>query len=67
MMEVFILTIILLALALAGIGIKMLLKPGNTFTQTCGSSFDPDKKKHAKCKCRENNYKEDCENDDEKI
>ncbi len=60
-MEVFFLAIILVGLAVAGIAIKMFLKPGGMFTRTCGSSFDPKTGKPMQCSCN-NNKPEDCEN-----
>ena len=50
-MEVFILAILLLALAIGGIAIKMFFKPGASFTKTCGSNFHPKTGKPMPCSC----------------
>ncbi len=59
-MEVIILTVILLALAIGGIAIKMLLKPGETFTKSCTSTYDPDTGKSKPCACA-TGTPEDCD------
>jgi hypothetical protein len=59
-MEVIIPAILLLALAIAGIAIKMFLKPGGSFTKTCGSKFDPETGKALPCSCASDSP-EDCE------
>lgn len=46
-----ILVIVLIALAVAGIAIKMFVKPKYNFTKTCGSSFDPGTGKPMACSC----------------
>ncbi len=60
-MELFLLSVIIIGFAIAGIGIKMFFKHGGTFTRKCGSSFDPITGKPAKCTCQ-NKTSEDCEN-----
>ncbi len=59
-MQIFILAIILIALAIAGIAIKMFIKPGGTFTKTCGSSFDPKTGRAKPCSCH-SEAAEECE------
>ncbi len=58
-MQLFILAIILVAIAIGGIAIKMLLKPGTTFTKTCGS-FDPHTGRAKPCSCH-SDAPEDCD------
>ncbi len=60
-MEILLVVIILVALAVAGIAVKMFLKPGGSFTKTCASQFDPDTGKAMPCTCQ-SEKKEDCEN-----
>ncbi len=60
-MEIFLLAIILIAIAIAGIAIKMFVKRGGEFTRTCHNSFDPVTGKAAKCTCRKN-APEECDN-----
>ncbi len=60
-MQVLVLTIILLAFAVAGIAIKMFFIKGSTFTKTCGSKFDPDSGKPMACTCQRDK-KSDCDN-----
>lgn len=50
-MEIFILAVVLIAIAIGGIAIKMFIKPGATFTKTCGSSFDPLTGRAKACSC----------------
>jgi hypothetical protein len=64
-MEVIFLAIILLALAIGGIAIKMFLKPGETFTKSCSSTYDPDTGKPRPCACA-SGMPEECENTDTK-
>jgi hypothetical protein len=59
-MQVFLLAIILLALAIGGIAIKMFFIPGETFKKTCGSQFDPKTGKALACTCH-SEAPEDCE------
>jgi hypothetical protein len=59
-MQLFILAIILIAIAIGGIAIKMFLKPGSTFTKTCGSSFDPQTGRAKPCSCHSDSP-EDCD------
>jgi hypothetical protein len=59
-MQLFILAIVLIAIAIGGIAIKMLLKPGSTFTKTCGSTFDPRTGRAKPCSCQ-SDTPEDCE------
>jgi hypothetical protein len=60
-MQLFILAIILIATAVAGIAIKMLLKPGGSFSKTCGSSFDPETGRTKPCSCHSESS-EQCDN-----
>ena len=60
-MEVFLLTILLLALAIGGIAIKMFFKPGASFTKTCGSKFDSRTGKPMPCSCH-SQTPEECDN-----
>ncbi len=60
-MQLFILAIILIAIAVAGIAIKMLLKPGGSFTKTCGSTFDPVTGRAKPCSCHSESS-EECDN-----
>jgi len=60
-MQILVLTILLLAIAIAGIAIKMFFIKGATFTKTCGSKFDPDSGKPMECTCQ-TNKKNDCDN-----
>jgi hypothetical protein len=64
-MEVIFLAIILMALAIGGIAIKMFLKPGETFTKSCSSTYDPDTGKPRPCACA-SGMPEKCENTDTK-
>ncbi len=57
-MKVFILAVIIIGLALAGIAIKMFVKPGGMFTKTCAHSFDPNTGKNKECICRGKNEEE---------
>ncbi len=59
-MKLFLLAIILIALAIGGIAIKMFMKPGSTFTKTCGSQFDPKTGKAKPCSCHSENP-QDCQ------
>ncbi len=59
-MEVIILAVILLALAIGGIAIKMFVKPGETFTKSCTSTYDPDTGKSKPCACA-SGMPEDCD------
>lgn len=61
MLAALIAAVLLIGLAVAGIGIKMLFKPNHTFKKTCGSSFDPRTGKAMSCSCS-TKEKEDCEN-----
>ncbi len=61
-MEVLILALILLALAIGGIAIKMFFKPGERFTKTCTSSFDPDTGQPGRCACA-SGVPEECESE----
>lgn len=63
-MQVFILAIVLVAIAIGGIAIKMFLLPGGTFTKTCGSTFDPETGKHKPCACA-SGQPEDCHSTEE--
>ena len=60
-MQIIALSIVLLAIAIAGIAIKMFFIKGATFTKTCGSKFDPDSGKPMECTCKSNSQP-DCEN-----
>lgn len=51
-MELFLLAVILIGLAVVGIGIKMFVKPGGMFTKKCANSFDPYTGKYKECICR---------------
>ena len=61
MLELFIITIVLLGLAIAGIAIKMFVKKGGEFQKSCGS-IDPDTGKRTTCTCGKENSDETCEN-----
>ncbi len=61
-MEVFFLAIILVGAAIAGIAIKMFIKPDGMFTKACPNSFDPLTGRSKKCTCR-NKSPDDCDND----
>jgi len=60
-MEVLLITILLVALAISGIAIKMFIKPGATFTKTCGSKFDTHTGKPMACSCH-SQTPEECDN-----
>ena len=60
-MQVFLLAIVLLALAIGGIAIKMFFIPGETFKKTCGSKFDPKTGKSLSCTCQ-SDAPEECDN-----
>lgn len=60
-MQIILLSILLLALAIGGIAIKMFVKPGGTFTKTCGSQFDPKTGKAMPCSCH-SDHPEECSN-----
>jgi hypothetical protein len=61
MLELFIVAIVLIGIAIAGIAIKMLFKPNETFKKVCGSQFDPKTGKPMACSCGSQS-KEECEN-----
>lgn len=63
-MQLFLLALVLVALAIGGIAIKMFLIPGETFKKTCGSTFDPETGKPRPCACA-SGQPEDCHNSDE--
>ncbi|HSV89376.1 MAG TPA: hypothetical protein VLH61_12105 [Bacteroidales bacterium] len=63
-MNVFLLAILLVAIAILGIAIKMFLKPGENFTRVCGSKFDPKSGKAIACTCH-SQIPEDCNNTEE--
>lgn len=50
-MQVFLLALVLVGIAIAGIAIKMFFIPGSTFKKTCGSQFDPKSGKALACTC----------------
>lgn len=58
-MQVFLLALVLVAIAIGGIAIKMFLIPGETFKKTCGSTFDPETGKRKPCACA-SGQPEDC-------
>ncbi len=58
-MELFLLTITVVAISIIAISVKMFLKPGGMFTRKCSNSFDPATGKYSKCTC-ENKKPEDC-------
>ncbi|MFW5793008.1 MAG: hypothetical protein ACOCWC_01895 [Bacteroidota bacterium] len=60
-MQVFILAIVLIAIAIGGIAIKMFLLPGGSFTKKCGSYTDPKTGKQLPCTCNAENPTK-CEN-----
>jgi len=60
-MKVFLLALVLLAIAIGGIAIKMFLVPGGSFTKKCGSSLDPKTGKPMPCTCSSDNS-ETCDN-----
>ena len=59
--KVIIITAILLALAIAGIAIKMFLKKGGEFKKQC-SSVDPDTGQKIGCTCGAADGGDNCEN-----
>ncbi len=61
MLKVFILAIILVGIAFAGIAIKMFLKKGGEFKKSCGS-IDPVTGGIVECSCKSNNPV-DCDNE----
>ncbi|TVR37810.1 MAG: hypothetical protein EA394_11405 [Bacteroidia bacterium] len=63
-MEAIILAVILLALAIGGIAIKMFIKPGETFTKSCTSTYDPDSGKQKPCSCA-SGIPEECDSNTE--
>lgn len=63
-MQLFLLALVLVALAIGGIAIKMFLIPGETFKKTCGSTFDPETGKPNPCACA-SGQPEDCHNSEE--
>ena len=60
-MQIFLLSVLLLALAIGGIAIKMFVKPGGSFTKTCGSQFDPQTGKARPCSCQ-SGHQDECKN-----
>ncbi len=67
-MHVYLLAIILIAVAVGGIAIKMFIKPGGTFTKTCGSATDPKTGKPMPCSCKSDEDRDcDYKNEDENI
>ncbi len=61
MIKLLVITIILLALAFIGIGIKMLLKKGGQFEKHC-SSVDPKTGNHLACSCGTGEAGDACRN-----
>lgn len=61
MVKVLLIAIVLLALAFAGIGIKMLLKKGGQFEKHCGS-VDPATGKRVACSCGATDSGDQCHN-----
>ena len=61
MLKVLIITIVLLAIAIAAIGIKMFVKKGGEFKKSC-SSIDPNTGERIGCTCRKAESGEVCEN-----
>lgn len=61
MLEALIAAVILIGLGIAGIAIKMFLKPQGQFVKTCGSKFDPKTGKAMPCSCG-SPEDEECEN-----
>ncbi|GEM_PF-870911 len=59
-MQVILLAILLIGIAIAGFAVKMFLKPGGTFTKTCGSNFHPETGEPMPCSCSSDSP-EDCE------
>jgi len=57
-----IIVIVLIALAAAGLALKMFFRPKYTFTKTCGSSVDPKTGKPMACSCH-SSAREDCNSD----
>lgn len=49
-MKIFLLAVVILAIALAGLAIRILLVKGGRFNKTCSSSFSADGKKND-CVC----------------
>lgn len=64
-LKILILTIILLAIAFAAIGIKMFVKKDGEFKKQC-SSVDPDTGKKHGCSCEGAPEDGSCRNDEEK-
>lgn len=60
MLKILLITIIILGLAIAGIGIKMFVKKGGEFQKSCGS-VDPDTGKRTSCSCGKSS-EEQCKN-----
>ncbi len=63
-MQLFLLTIALLGVAFAALGIKMFLIPGGQFVKQC-SSVDVGSNKHIGCSCGEKKPEDRCENYEE--
>jgi len=60
-MQIIILSVVLVAIAIAGIAIKMFFIKDATFTKTCGSKFDPGSGKPMGCTCK-GKSQTDCDN-----
>ncbi len=60
-LKVILITVVLLALAIAGIAIKMFLKKGGEFKKQC-SSVDPDTGERIGCTCGKSDGGSSCEN-----
>jgi hypothetical protein len=62
-MQIFLLALVLIAIAVGGFAIKMFLIPGGEFKKTCGSTFDPQTGQPKSCACA-SGRPEDCDNAD---
>ncbi|HNS18424.1 MAG TPA: hypothetical protein PKH94_03110 [Bacteroidales bacterium] len=60
-MKLLLITILLVALAFMGIGIKMLVKKGGQFEKRCGS-VDPKTGRHLPCTCGQSEEGAECLN-----
>ncbi len=65
MINLFVITIVLLGLAIGGIAIKMFLKKDGEFQKVCGS-VDPDTGQRLSCSCGKSSD-EMCDNEDRRI
>jgi hypothetical protein len=66
MIQIIVISVILLALALAGLAIKILSSKDGEFKKSCGS-VDPITGKNIGCTCGKSDGGESCENKDDGI